>query len=71
MIDDSSLKDKKAYYSKVNTFGRYLRDKDITLTSFNNIDYKFFEEFRNFLLNEKIVKVNLKELLVLLKIILM
>ncbi|MCM0207407.1 phage integrase SAM-like domain-containing protein [Bacteroides fragilis] len=53
MIDDSSLKDKKAYYSKVNTFGRYLRDKDITLTSFNNIDYKFFEEFRNFLLNEK------------------
>lgn len=53
MIDDSSLKDKKAYYSKVNTFGRYLRDRDITLTSFNNIDYKFFEEFRNFLLNEK------------------
>lgn len=53
MIDDSSLKDKKAYYSKVNTFGRYLRDRDISLTSFNNIDYKFFEEFRNFLLNEK------------------
>lgn len=53
LIDASSLKDKNAYYSKVNTFSRYLNDKNIILTSFNSVDYKFFEQFRDFLLKEK------------------
>ena len=52
-IDSSHLKDKKAYYSKVNTFSRYLNDENIILTSFNNVDYKFFERFRDFLLRER------------------
>lgn len=53
LIDNSPLKNKEAYYSKVNTFGRYLNDEKITLTSFNDIDYKFFERFRLFLLKER------------------
>jgi len=52
-IDSSHLKDKKAYYSKVNIFSRYLNDENIILTSFNNVDYKFFERFRDFLLRER------------------
>lgn len=60
LIDASSLKDKNAYYSKVNTFSRYLNDKNIILTSFNSVDYKFFEQFRDFLLWERNSKGKIK-----------
>lgn len=53
LVDASSLKDKNAYYSKVNMLGRYLNEKNIILSSFYNVDYKFFEQFRDFLLQEK------------------